>query len=346
MGTNKEKVRGAPAIAIVAALSVAVELSRTRFVDVSAVKGFIDECAEYLRTARPTAVNLGQAMTALVTLATKLESENTALGPAILALRKYCEGMLEQDVADNTAVGNFGAEALLHHVREGHKVRTCPVCFFIIFCVFHVLSLRLWADSQARVLTHCNTGSLASGGYGTALGVVRSLHHLGKLDHVFFTETRPYNQGARLTAFELMHEHIPCTLIADSMAAILMERKDITAVVVGADRVAANGDTANKIGTYMLAIVAKHHGVPFYVAAPSTSIDLSRPNGAAIPIEERHANELLTANGVRHTPAGLHAWNPVFDVTPAALISGIITEKGVARRLEGVFDMAGFLQGH
>lgn len=203
-----------------------------------------------------------------------------------------------------------------------------------------------WLTQQARILTHCNTGTLASGGYGTALGVIRSLQHLGNLDHVFFTETRPYNQGARLTAYELLHDHIPCTLIGDSMAAMLMERKDITAVVVGADRVAANGDTANKIGTYMLAIVAKHHHVPFYVAAPSTSIDLSRASGAAIPIEERHASELLSTNGVCHTPAGLHAWNPAFDVTPAALISGIITEKGVARRLEGVFDLAGFLRDH
>jgi methylthioribose-1-phosphate isomerase len=209
--------------------------------------------------------------------------------------------------------------------------------------VCHVRALCA-SHAKVRVLTHCNTGSLASGGFGTALGIIRALFAAGRLDHVFFTETRPYNQGARLTSYELLFEGIPCTMITDSMAAILMQRKNISAVVVGADRVVANGDTANKVGTYMLAIVAKFHGVPFYVAAPSTSIDVTRATGAEIHIEERPADELLVTNGVRNTPDGLGAWNPSFDVTPAALIRGIVTEHGVARPgLDGVYNMASFL---
>ena len=196
-----------------------------------------------------------------------------------------------------------------------------------------------------KLLTHCNTGSLASWGYGTALGIIRSLHRMKRLEHVYFTETRPYNQGARLTSYELLHEAIPCTMIADSMAALLMQRQSITAVVVGADRVAANGDTANKIGTYMLAICARFHGVSFFVAAPSTSIDLARPSGKDIIIEERPAVELLVTNGVRATPDGLAAWNPGFDVTPAALITGVVTEFGVAwPGADGQFDLKTFLQ--
>jgi methylthioribose-1-phosphate isomerase len=201
------------------------------------------------------------------------------------------------------------------------------------------------AHVQARVLTHCNTGSLATCGFGTALGVIRHLQAGGNLDHAFFTETRPYNQGARLTAYELVYEKIQCTMIADSMAAILMERKGISAVVVGADRVVANGDTANKVGTYMLAICAQFHGIPFYVVAPSTSIDTTLASGSEIPVEERPQVELLGATGTCAALAGLQAWNPGFDVTPARLITGIVTEVGVATAgPDGKFDMAGFLK--
>ncbi|NXC42142.1 MTNA isomerase, partial [Penelope pileata] len=180
------------------------------------------------------------------------------------------------------------------------------------------------------LLTHCNTGALATAGYGTALGIVRALHAQGRLGRLFFTETRPHNQGARLTALELLHDGVPGTLITDSAAAVTMRERGVQAVVVGADRVAANGDTANKIGTYQLAVVARHLGVPFYVAAPSSSCDLALPSGAAIPIEERPAQELTELQGVRLAAPGVEVWNPAFDVTPHDLITGgIVTEFGV-----------------
>lgn len=197
-------------------------------------------------------------------------------------------------------------------------------------------------------LQHCNTGSLATAGYGTALGVVRKLHEMGRLEHVYCTETRPYNQGARLTAFELVHDKIPATLIIDSMVAALLRSKvcqiawnvkvekliveyfqNIAAVVVGADRVVANGDTANKIGTYQIAVVAKYHNVPFYIAAPLTSIDLKIQSGDQIVIEERPDREMTHVGEHRIAAQGIKCWNPAFDVTPAHLITGIITEFGV-----------------
>lgn len=181
----------------------------------------------------------------------------------------------------------------------------------------------------ARVLTHCNTGALATGGHGTALGVIRTAWAQGRLAQVYNTETRPWLQGARLTAWELMREGIPGKLIADGAAAHLMRARGIDWVIVGADRIAANGDTANKIGTYALAIAAKHHGARFMVVAPSGTFDLNCPNGDAIPIEERGAQELTEFNGKRIAPSGMQTWNPVFDVTPAALIDAIVCERGV-----------------
>lgn len=181
----------------------------------------------------------------------------------------------------------------------------------------------------ARVLTHCNTGALATGGHGTALGVIRTAWAQGRLAQVYNTETRPWLQGARLTAWELMREGIPGKLIADGAAAHLMRAQGIDWVIVGADRIAANGDTANKIGTYALAIAAKHHGARFMVVAPSGTFDLNCPNGDAIPIEERGAQELTEFNGKRIAPSGMQTWNPVFDVTPAALIDAIVCERGV-----------------
>lgn len=188
------------------------------------------------------------------------------------------QGMLQSDIADNMAIGANGAKAILSNTQK---------------------------DSPVRVLTHCNTGSLATAGYGTALGVVRKLHELKKLEHVYCTETRPYNQGARLTAFELVHDKLPATLVLDSMVAALLRSKNVAAVVVGADRVAANGDTANKIGTYQIAVVAKHHGVPFYVAAPLTSIDLKIPSGDHIIIEERPDREMTHVGEHRIAAPGL-----------------------------------------
>ena len=185
--------------------------------------------------------------------------------------------------------------------------------------------------AQAQVLTHCNAGALACVGYGTALGVVRAAVEAGKRVHVWVGETRPVLQGARLTAWELEQSGIDATLVADTVPASLMARGDVDVVVVGADRVAANGDTANKIGTYALAVLARHHGIPFYIAAPASTIDLDTPNGAAIAIEERDADEVRSIGAVRVAPEAIDAYNPAFDVTPAKLISGIITEVGVAR---------------
>lgn len=211
------------------------------------------------------------------------------------------EAMLIKDVNDNKSIGDTGAKSILNQQS---------------------------VESPVRILTHCNTGSLATAEYGTALGVVRSLHAQKKLDHVYFTETRPYNQGARLTAYELVHEKIPSTLIADSMVAALMKTKKVNAVVVGADRVAANGDTANKIGTYQIAVVARFHNVPFYVCAPLTSIDFETPSGDQITIEERPEREMTYVGDQRVACPGVSCWNPAFDVTPAKLITGIVTEKG------------------
>jgi methylthioribose-1-phosphate isomerase len=184
-------------------------------------------------------------------------------------------------------------------------------------------------EKGSGVLTHCNTGALATGGYGTALGVVRAGYAAGKIKNVFADETRPWLQGARLTAWELVQEGIPATLIADSAAAWLMKQGKVAWVIVGADRIAANGDTANKIGTYMTAVAARHHKVKFMVVAPVSTVDMSVPDGATIPIEVRDEAEVLHFGGTRTAPEGVHAWNPAFDVTPAALIDAIVTEKGV-----------------
>jgi methylthioribose-1-phosphate isomerase len=182
---------------------------------------------------------------------------------------------------------------------------------------------------RARIMTHCNTGALATAGYGTALGVIRAARD--RIQSVIANETRPYLQGARLTAWELVQEGIPCTLITDSMAGHLISRGEVDVIVVGADRIAANGDVANKIGTYGLALAAKAHGIPFYVAAPTSTIDLSAPSGSAIPIEERAPDEITRWQGSPSAPAQVDVWNPAFDVTPAELITGIITDKGIFR---------------
>ncbi|KAF9800467.1 hypothetical protein SFRURICE_013019 [Spodoptera frugiperda] len=285
---NKMQVRGAPAIAIVGCLSLAVELEKDNNSDKKVMRQEIEGKLNYLVSARPTAVNIKLAADELINLANSLSADET--------------GMLIKDIEDNKAIGRYGCEAILKN-SEG--------------------------DGPVRILTHCNTGSLATAGYGTALGVIRSLQESKRLDHVYCTETRPYNQGARLTAYELVHEKIPSTLIVDSVVSALMNSRRITAVVVGADRVAANGDTANKIGTYQIAIAAKHHGVPFYVAAPLTSIDMSLTSGERIKIEERPEREMTHVGVHRIAAPGINCWNPSFDVTPAALITGIITEKGV-----------------
>ncbi|ORZ12344.1 S-methyl-5-thioribose-1-phosphate isomerase [Absidia repens] len=330
------KTRGAPAIAIVAALSLAVDASARQtqgeFDSAAAALTFLEESLEYLKTSRPTAVNLFDAANKLSAINQQAASAESATAASVVQIYvQAAEQMLIDDVQDNKNIGKFGADFIVNHVGNSKDI---------------------------SVLTHCNTGSLATAGWGTALGIIRDLHARGDLTHAYCTETRPYNQGSRLTAYELVYENIPATLVCDSMAsALLKQNPSVQAIIVGADRVAANGDTANKIGTYQLAITAKHHGILFIVAAPSTSIDLNTKTGADIVIEERPADELTNVTGVRivdgqPTPTTVRTaaqhigvWNPSFDVTPSELISAIVTEKGVAVKSPGKsFDMASFLQ--
>ncbi|KAI9821566.1 MAG: S-methyl-5-thioribose-1-phosphate isomerase [Thelocarpon impressellum] len=328
------RVRGAPAIAIVAALALAVELHRSTLsaVAVSAVAEevvvFVHEKLEYLVSSRPTAVNLADAAEKLGRVVEASGGEGGATGDGVReAYIQAAERMLVDDVSDNEAIGRHGAEWILGNARAKGN------------------------GENVSVLTHCNTGSLATAGYGTALGVIRSLHQSKMLRHAYCTETRPYNQGSRLTAYELVHDDIPSTLITDSMAGALLRLKgpseNISAVVVGADRVAANGDTANKIGTYGLAVLARHHGVKFLVAAPRTTIDLKTGSGRDIVIEERPGREVTRVAGPRcwdetvesdhvvtvsTAATGVDVWNPAFDVTPAELIDAVITERGVVEK--------------
>ncbi|XP_068223709.1 methylthioribose-1-phosphate isomerase [Palaemon carinicauda] len=304
---NKMQVRGAPAIAIVGCLSLAAELVNSSYSSCPDLIKAVTEKLQYLVTARPTAVNMRKAADDMVTFMSEVQEKGITVEELKSKIISRCESMLAIDVDTNKKIGSFGAQSILGNSNA----------------------------KKVKVLTHCNTGSLATAGYGTALGVIRSLHAQGSLDHAYCTETRPYNQGARLTAFELVFESIPSTLICDSMAASLMKSKEIDAVVVGADRVTRNGDTANKIGTYQLAVVAKYHEVPFYVCAPITSIDTSLLSGESIPIEERPHKEMTEVAGVRIAAPGISCWNPAFDVTPAALVTGgIVTELGVFKPSE------------
>lgn len=260
---------------------------------------------DYLVTARPTAVNIARAGIDIKRECGKLLLSDFDVEKAKEEIILFIEKMLEDDVKDNIAIGDHGARHIIENV-----------------------------DKDIVVLTHCNAGALATVGYGTAVGVIRSLHKFQKLKHVYCTETRAYNQGARLTAYELVHAKMPCTLIIDSAVSIALSRKEISAIVVGADRVAMNGDTANKIGTYQIAIAAKHHGVPFYIAAPTTTIDVNIESGDQIVIEERSHKEITHFQG-KKVSADIECWNPAFDVTPAYLISGgIITEYGVFKSTE------------
>lgn len=329
---RKMQIRGAPLIAIVACLGLAVDLNTNEKTikeldaidgnDGDALMAFMDKKTKYLETARPTAVNVFNALKELKDVLTKAKEEDGGSGTIrermCKAVASHAEFMLERDVSDNRAIGKFGAEAILKHIKEG---------------------------ANARMVTICNTGSLATAGYGTALGVVRALQEQNRLASIHALETRPYNQGSRLTAFEIMEEKMPGgTLICDSSAAALMNTKGVDACVVGADRVCANGDTANKIGTYNLSLVAAAHGVPFYVASPFTTLDTSLSCGEDIEIEERPAAEMVNTS---KAPAGMPCWNPAFDVTPAKCIAGIITEKGIIVPGEdGAFDVKGFVAKH
>ncbi len=284
-------VRGAPAIGVTAAYGAVLAVSEAyrRAPTDWRAAARVDLAA--LRESRPTAVNLGWAMDVMERV-----METIGAGSPVAAVLAAARRLHDEDIAANRRMGALGAALL---------------------------------PPQARVLTHCNTGALATGGYGTALGVVRAAAATGGIRMVYADETRPWLQGARLTAWELVEEGLPVTVLADGAAAARLRAGDIAAVLVGADRIAANGDTANKIGTYGLAISARHHGVPFYVVAPVSTIDVATPDGHGIPIEERAEGEVLGCQGLTHSPAGARAWNPVFDVTPAALITALITERGV-----------------
>lgn len=247
-----------------------------------------------LAAARPTAVNLAWALKRMQSVL-----DNADHADAVDVLLQEARAIHEEDIAANLAMGEFGV-SLIHE--------------------------------QGAVLTHCNTGSLATGGYGTALGVIRTAYKKGKITQVFADETRPWMQGARLTAWELVKDNIPVTLIAEGAAASLMRSEKPTWVIVGSDRIAANGDVANKIGTYSLAVLARQHGVKFMVVAPTSTIDMSIASGQDIPIECRDEQELMQLGGTRIAAQGAHAWNPVFDVTPARLIDAIVTEVGVVEQ--------------
>eukprot|EP00898_Chlorokybus_atmophyticus_P001426 jgi/Chlat1/2284/Chrsp17S02590 len=319
-------VRGAPAIAIAGVLSLAVELVNRpeAFETAAAASKYIHERMDYLVTSRPTAVNLAEAAARLK--AAVVAEKNSNAEAVVDTFLAEAEGMLQADVAANLAIGKHGAAAMLAATAAAGRGK----------------------DGRLQVLTHCNTGSLATSQYGTALGVVRALHAEGQLQHAYCTETRPYNQGSRLTAYELVHDNIPATLIADSAASALMAAGKVDAVVVGADRIASNGDTANKIGTYQLAVAAATHKVPFFIAAPVTTIDLDMPSGASIIVEERKPEELthtLGGYGDRVAAEGIGVWNPAFDVTPAEYITGIITDIGVARHKTHKFDLKAFVNG-
>jgi methylthioribose-1-phosphate isomerase len=291
-------VRGAPAIGVSAAYGIALGALATKAATAEEFAPEFDRVCARLASTRPTAVNLFWAIDRMKRLFAHLLASGATLAEIQQRLLAEAHAMYEEDIAACKTMGAFGGALL---------------------------------PDEGGVLTHCNAGALATCGYGTALGVIRSAVEQGKRIHVFADETRPFLQGARLTAWELMADGIPTTVICDNMAASLMQAGKIQAVVVGADRIAANGDTANKIGTYNVAILAKEHGIPFYVAAPWSTIDTATPTGASIPIEERSAVEVTHHGGKQLTPHGVGIRNPAFDVTPARYITAIFTERGVLR---------------
>jgi methylthioribose-1-phosphate isomerase len=291
-------VRGAPAIGVSAAYGVALGAKQTKAKTAAEFAPEFDKICARLAATRPTAVNLFWAIDRMKALFATLAGSGTPLDKIKEKLLAEAHAMYDEDIAACKAMGAHGADLM---------------------------------PAEGGVLTHCNAGALATCGYGTALGVIRAAVERGKRIHVYADETRPFLQGARLTAWELMADGIPTTVICDNMAASLMRQGRIQAVVVGADRIAANGDAANKIGTYNVAILAREHGIPFYVAAPWSTIDLATPTGDAIPIEERPAREVTHHAGKQLTPNGVGICNPAFDVTPAKYITAIITERGALR---------------
>jgi methylthioribose-1-phosphate isomerase len=291
-------VRGAPAIGVSAAYGIALGAKNTTASTAEEFAPEFERICAGLAATRPTAVNLFWAIDRMKVLFSQLVKSGATLDEVRARFLAEAHAMYEEDIAACKTMGAHGAELM---------------------------------PEEGGVLTHCNAGALATCGYGTALGVIRAAVERGKRIHVFADETRPFLQGARLTAWELMADGIPTTVICDNMAASLMRAGKIQAVVVGADRIAANGDFANKIGTYNVAILAREHGIPFYVAAPWSTIDLATETGDAIPIEERPAVEVTHHGGKQLTPHGVGIANPAFDVTPAKYVTAVITERGVLR---------------
>lgn len=286
-------VRGAPAIGVAAAMGIALGIAQASEPDLARV---FDRLCRSFASTRPTAINLFWAIDRMRAAFARARGRSPEVIREIL--RQEAVAIYHEDIAANRSLGAYGSSLI--------KPRT-------------------------TILTHCNAGALATAGYGTALGIVRAAREAGKQVSVYCTETRPFLQGARLTAWELKKDHIPVTLITDSMVGHFMKQGVISCVIVGTDRTAANGDVANKIGTYTIAALAARHKIPFYVAAPTSSIDLSCPNGDAIPIEERSAREVTHVGDRAVAPSGIRVANPAFDVTPSRLVTAIITERGIAR---------------
>jgi methylthioribose-1-phosphate isomerase len=291
-------IRGAPAIGVSAAMGIALGMRRSKASGTRQFAVEFNKTCDLMAGTRPTAVNLFWAIDRMKKALTAGVQAGQSVDELKDRLEREARAIHDEDVESCRAMGRFGAAV----VPDG-----------------------------ARILTHCNAGALATAGYGTALGVIRAAAEQGKVRQVFADETRPFLQGARLTAWELVRDQVPTTVIAESMAGPLMRRGEIDVVVVGADRIAANGDVANKIGTYTVAMMAGAHEIPFYVAAPLSTIDLATATGDDIPIEQRSARELTHLGSTRLAPDGASVWNPAFDVTPARLIAGIITERGIAR---------------
>jgi methylthioribose-1-phosphate isomerase len=290
-------VRGAPAIGVSAAMGIALGVRNSPATTVADLKLDLDKICDVIGKTRPTAVNL---FWAIRRMQEKFEAERTgSVGQIKEELIEESKRMHAEDIAANQAMGRHGATLM---------------------------------PSQGGVLTHCNAGALATAGYGTALGVIRAAVEQGKKIHVYADETRPFLQGSRLTAWELMKDGIPTTVISDNMAGAMMKQGKIAAIVVGADRIAANGDVANKIGTYTVAVLAREHGIPFYVAAPMSTVDMNCPDGSQIPIEQRDGREVTHIAGRQMVPDGVSVENPAFDVTPATYVLAIITERGIARQ--------------
>ncbi len=291
-------IRGAPAIGVAAAMGIALGMRNSKAAGTKQFAVELNKICDLMAGTRPTAVNLFWAIDRMKRSFSTGVQAGESVDELKARLEREAVAIHDEDFESCRAMGKWGAEVV---------------------------------PANARILTHCNAGALATAGYGTALGVIRAAAEQGKVAQVFADETRPFLQGARLTAWELVRDGVPTTIITESMAGPLMRGHGVDFVVVGADRIAANGDFANKVGTYTVAMMAKAHGVPFYVAAPLSTIDMATATGDAIPIEQRNAREMTHVGSIQIAPDGAGIWNPAFDVTPHELLSGIITERGIVR---------------